>query len=142
MNSGNEIKYLHRKKCVLEEGRKLSIDEIKAENGYVDDAIHYVCTNIGLSRHHFNMHSFPKGKLARMILIHKLVGGVDDFDGRNECIAKVLRSMTCEIPQMGYVLGFCERYNCIMITSGAFADIPTRIFLRYLVDKLGNMSML
>ncbi|CAM0876287.1 unnamed protein product [Alopecurus aequalis] len=125
---------------------------IFAEQAVVDRAINDICILFKCSRHNLNVVPVAKGLV---------MGWIRFMEGEKKvyCITNVnaafsipvsIEAIKDIVSVAQYILvveketvfqrlandKFCERNRCIVITGRGYPDIPTRRFLRYLVEQL------
>ncbi|XP_066164296.1 meiotic recombination protein SPO11-1 isoform X2 [Oryza sativa Japonica Group] len=122
------------------------------EQAVVDRAINDICVLFKCSRHNLNVVPVAKGLV---------MGWIRFLEGEKEvyCVTNVnaafsipvsIEAIKDVVSVADYILiveketvfqrlandKFCERNRCIVITGRGYPDIPTRRFLRYLVEQL------
>ncbi|KAK3146052.1 hypothetical protein QOZ80_3BG0260870 [Eleusine coracana subsp. coracana] len=122
------------------------------EQAVVDRAINDICILFKCSRHNLNVVPVVKGLL---------MGWIRFMDGEKKvyCMTNVnavfsvpvnIEAIKDLVSVAQYILvveketvfqrlandKFCEKNRCIVVTGGGYPDIPTRRFLRYLVEQL------
>ncbi|KAM0871942.1 hypothetical protein ACQ4PT_039056 [Festuca glaucescens] len=133
---------------------------IFVEQAVVDRAINDICVLLKCSRHNVNV-VCSCGKRVRIFSEFLVMGWIRFMEGEKKvyCITNVnaafsipvsIEAIKDIVSVARYILvveketvfqrlandKFCERNRCIVITGRGYPDIPTRRFLRYLVEQL------
>uniref|UniRef100_A0A3Q7HFV0 DNA topoisomerase (ATP-hydrolyzing) n=1 Tax=Solanum lycopersicum TaxID=4081 RepID=A0A3Q7HFV0_SOLLC len=112
------------------------------EQSVVDRAINDICILLQCSRHNLNVVSVGNGHTPFQSLLKKLMAmavTVTPLMLEQDIISVAQYVIVVEKESVFQRLAndqFCKRNRCIVITGRGYPDVPTRRFLRLLIDKL------
>ncbi|GMN62319.1 hypothetical protein TIFTF001_031410 [Ficus carica] len=133
-----------------------------SEQSVVDRAINDICILLHCSRHNLNVVSVGKGCVLELVLCDKLVMGwlrFSESEKKFDCINRpsIAHPIPVHVEEVKDIVSvaqyilvveketvferlandqFCNKNRCIVITGRGYPDIPTRRFLRLLIDTL------
>ncbi|WKA12619.1 hypothetical protein VitviT2T_029986 [Vitis vinifera] len=138
--------------CIMSSVLHISVYICNADQSVVDRAINDICILLQCSRHNLNVVSVGKGLVMGWLRFLEAGKKFDCINGPNTAypVPVHVEEVKDIVSVAQYILvvekesvfqrlandKFCNKNRCIVITGRGYPDIPTRRFLRLLVEKL------